>query len=918
MLKTLLKSFKKSVTVFYSDRKQGFLLITFFAFSLSINAQEYYQINGVVYNSSKQPLENILVKIVALENSTITNTSGYFSFQNIPKGTYNLSLSSVGFTTLLLKIEVPSKNAIEIELAERIVGLKEIIVTAKPQILGSSSIIDKSAIIHTQPTSLADVLQLIPGQLAINPNLSNAQQINLRQVPSSADGNRINALGTQIVLDGVPFSNNANLQTDLTILNSSPSAQPPFSSVAGRGNDLRQIPADNIENIEVIRGIPSAKYGDLTSGLIIVNSRIGAFKPEARWRVNPNLAQIALFGGFSNKNNTYNIGLDFLNAKDDVRDQFNAYNRIQGQFIWQKYWDQNKRFTTTTILSGFKTIDNLKQDPSDLRNQNKRFANEYNGKLSTEGKWKAQKSWLSNFNYVAAINLNRQTGFFQGLVTRDLFPISTATKDTTLVGVYGKSEYLNKTTVDGRPVNAYVRAEGNLFKNIFGFNHKFTAGAEWRFDQNNGNGRQFDVLTPPRQNYSVGERPSTYSEIPALHQLGYYAEDRITGKIAGKSIIAQAGVRLDNVAPQSVFKSKYKLVTSPRINIATEVVKDFWIRGGYGIAAKAVPLNYLYPGIRFFDLVNFNYFANNTSERLTVITTRTINLNDQFLNPYTSEKFELGFDINKKGFVANISLFNEKTSNGIGINREVKPFTYERLQAQSTPPNQPPILSTTPLRIDTFFAAYDIPVNNRTIINKGVEYSIDLPEITSIKTSFNITGAYIQTESFDNGRFTDAAKAYFGTTTPSRIGIYQSSSRVVASRFNSSVRFIHRIPTHNIVVSALWQTIWLTQNRSQPLSTYPLAYINRKGETIELAESERNQPQYTDLLRPVNQVNATSLPPLHLYNIRLTKEWKKGFGFSFYANNFLNNRPLDRDQNTNGLIRRNEPIFFGTECNITF
>ncbi len=61
----------------------------------------------------------------------------------------------------------------------------------------------------------------------------------------------------------------------------------------------------------------------------------------------------------------------------------------------------------------------------------------------------------------------------------------------------------------------------------------------------------------------------------------------------------------------------------------------------------------------------------------------------------------------------------------------------------------------------------------------------------------------------------------------------------------------------------------------------------------------------------------TSLPPLHLFNVRLTKEWVKGFGFSFYANNFLNLRPLHGDVNTGGLARRNEPLFFGAEFNIS-
>ena len=886
----------------------------------NVQSQTRAVLSGVVMNQKKLPLANVSVVMISTGDAAITDNSGRFVFENPGSGELEITFSSVGYATKRVTCTKSPDTALTIILEDRIVGLKDVIVTARPRLLGSSSTIDKSAIIHTQPTSLSDVLQLVPGQLATNPNLGSAAQINLRQIPTTSDAGRANALGTQIVLDGVPFSNNANLQTDVTILNASPGALPPFSSVAGRGNDLRQIPADNIESIEVIRGIPSARYGDLTAGLIIVHSRIGRLKPEAKVRLNPNMSQFALLGGFSDKRkmNAVNIGFDMLHAREDVRDKLNGYSRIQGQATWQKFWDDRKKFVTTTILSAFNTIDNLKRDPTDMRYQTERFADEYNVRASTEGKWKADRKWLSSVSYIAALNVNRQKGFYQGLVTRDLFPISTSYIDTTMTGVFGKSEYLNKTTVDGRPVNAYSRIEATLFKRIFNATHNFIVGAEWRMDRNHGEGRQFDLLTPPRQNYSVGERPSSFKEIPALHQLAWYAEEKLSGLIGMQRFILQAGVRIDNVSPVGVFKSKYKTIASPRINFAVEINQNIWFRGGYGIASKAVPLNHLYPGKRYFDLVNFNYFANNPSERLTVITTRSINLNDRRLNPYTSEKFEFGFDVKRNGLFANISIFHEKTSNAIGINREVMPFAYSKLKIESAPSGQPPVLSALPASIDTFFAAYDAPVNSRTVNNKGVEYSIDLPEINAIRTSFNITGAFIQTKSDDNGMYTDADKAYAGTVAPKRVGVYPSSGSVTAKRMNTSLRFVHRIPSHNIVFSALWQAIWITQNRREPLSVYAMAYINRKGEMIEINEQERKSEEFSDLKRPVNQANNTSFPPLHLINIRLTKEWKKGFGFSFYVNNFINLRPLHTNPDSNGFVRRNEPMFFGAEFNVSF
>ena len=46
-----------------------------------------------------------------------------------------------------------------------------------------------------------------------------------------------------------------------------------ISTSAGTGIDARQIAVDNIESIEVIRGIASAEYGDLNSGAVIVKNK---------------------------------------------------------------------------------------------------------------------------------------------------------------------------------------------------------------------------------------------------------------------------------------------------------------------------------------------------------------------------------------------------------------------------------------------------------------------------------------------------------------------------------------------------------------------------------------------------------------------------------------------------------------------
>ena len=76
-------------------------------------------------------------------------------------------------------------------------------------------------------------------------------------------------MGTAIIIDGTPVNNDANMQT----LNTA-TEEPPRVTPWQAGVDLRQIATDNIESVEVIRGIPSVEYGELTTGAVLVRPRL--------------------------------------------------------------------------------------------------------------------------------------------------------------------------------------------------------------------------------------------------------------------------------------------------------------------------------------------------------------------------------------------------------------------------------------------------------------------------------------------------------------------------------------------------------------------------------------------------------------------------------------------------------------------
>lgn len=155
-------------------------------------------------------------------------------------------------------------------------SLREVIVTARSlRGLSSGARIDRSAMEHLQPTSFADILELLPGHISLDPTMGSVNSILLRETGSStSNGNyisntdyNISSLGTLFMVDGAPINGDANLQSvpnaagDGTVSTAT-------RDITNKGVDMRSISTDNIESVEIIQGIPSVEYGNLTSGLL--------------------------------------------------------------------------------------------------------------------------------------------------------------------------------------------------------------------------------------------------------------------------------------------------------------------------------------------------------------------------------------------------------------------------------------------------------------------------------------------------------------------------------------------------------------------------------------------------------------------------------------------------------------------------
>lgn len=891
----------------YSWKGFTYILGLILGSSLGTSAQERLQVRGAILDAeSGRPVAYATIIGQAGEPLAIADDAGNFSVRLLA-GSYEVTVSAVGYQAFQTEFVVHRDTAVTISLRRRSFTLAEVTVTAGERGLGSVSVIDRQAIAHTQAYSIKDALQLIPGQLASNPNLLSPQRIMIRQVSTSGNqednyyANRASAMGTQLMLDGVPLSNNANMQFDPHVS---------FPTAAGDGFDLRGMAADHIESIDVIRGIAPARYGDFTSGVINVNSRLGGLPPEANVRISPDIFQVTgSMGPVLDERNILNVNFDYLSAAADRRRPIQDYRRLSGMVAWQH---RTAGVQQLHKLSAYTTFDETRSDPNSSWYASPRYSRD------------RQVSWMSRvvtqqlgrqgngkLEAVASVTYQRQSGWEEYYVSRDAMLLSDALVDTVAPGFYGETNYLSATTVDGSPLNLYglVHTEWRLGRRS---RHHLSGGAEYRLDANFGAGRLFDVRRPPNLSGNRGARPEGFTMLHPMHQLALYVEDHLSYRLFGKAMQTRLGARAD----QLLVGQGNALAIGPRLNHRMELASGFHLHFGAGIMAKMPTLSTIYRGSRYVDLISLNHFATNPEERLGIVTTRVFNLTNEHLRPYRSRKFEIGLQWNRGEGYYTATAYHETTTEAYGSWIDLRTISYPVFGVQDRPVGQPPLLYPTPVREGLFFAGISRPANNQAIINRGVEYTLEFPRISAIRTTVFVNGLLGYSRNYDEGTLAVSSLhlTQQGLDTEF-IPVYESSEGTHNIRANTSIRAVHHISRIGFVFSVLWQTIWRESFRYQDLSPYPVALANRTGYLIPIHPHEAASETMKQYHRPLN-LRPSNLPPLHLVNLRATKEWKNRARFSFFVNNLFNSRPLHFNGRTSLRQRRNDPLFFGAEVSL--
>lgn len=877
-----------------------------------------YTIKAVILDKTGEPLSGATMQLVQSGLWGISGKDGEVEIRNVPRLPVAYKVSMLGYKDVEGEICLDGKDNVRILMEEESLSMREVVVVAQAGQGGESttSIIGRQALDHLQATSLKDILQLLPGGVSMkNPSLTSPGQFKVRTLASDDNA----TFGAAIIINGMPVSTNANMNTGLGLSS---------ISSGNSGVDLRSIATDDIESVEVIRGVASAEYGDVSSGVMIVNKRIGVSDLNMKARIMPGIKQLHAGKGFDIKSaGSLNISADYARGTSDPRFLTDKYNRGLLSLAHRKTL-LDKTWTLTTNLDLSYTGEWKGADPDEPEAMKKFFSSRdaFSLRLSHNGMLKLDKALARTLKYDVALSLSSDRIFNDRLVPVGAGAILDATKDGMYEGTPYPSSYETLSGTKSNPVMYWAKFSDLFYLNVGNMSNRFNVGTEWKIEGNRGIG-QYDKT--PKFKAFAQDRIRRFCDIPYMNQISAYVEDNVVLTFSERrypNITGQAGVRWTVVQP---WRNERMMALSPRLNIAVNPERYLSLRLGYGISEKVPSLQDLYPSPDYYDFYNMSVSDGQKSYYL--YSTRVFDNKPVSIKTMRGTKYELGFDVRlDNGMSFSVVGYHEKVSRGFGPdNSEWKTFVFDVWNAADvTFTGQKPIYDKqNPSRRDTVLYNLIRPGNPKSRRNRGIEFDFNFGKINATNTSFYLSGAWSETRSSSSNLGYKLPVGEARNYGPVYV-VYPESSYSFSEnrRFSATLRVVQHIPVIRFIVSASAQFILYEYDHEVSSGTRPLGYIYG-SEYIKFTEDQLDDVEFNfhgymlkDQIFDTRISNVpVTWPAIWCLDMRVTKEIGDKAGFSFYANNVLFSQPWQSNSVSVSKVERNGGLFsYGLEIFLNF
>lgn len=314
-----------------------FILSSFLFISLEISSfaqTNKGKIEGIVIDdATEDPLEGATIFIEGLiERGDISRRGGYFHFDNIPLGSYTITIQHIGYQIKKEQIYLSEKNSQKeiIRLKRETKFLNEVVVMSK----------SKARKLREQamPVTIYDMKQLQGTVNNMEDILSKTIGMTIRSQGAIGSASRISLRGLEgkrvgFFIDEAPINENSDFL------------------------NLNDIPIDMIDRIEIYKGVVPAKFGGAGIGGAInivlkeypprymdFNYSFGSFNThKLNSVVKRNFAKLGIeLGGafyYTHSDNNYKMELPLEKGKVIERDH-DKYNQYGGGFQMKakKWW----------------------------------------------------------------------------------------------------------------------------------------------------------------------------------------------------------------------------------------------------------------------------------------------------------------------------------------------------------------------------------------------------------------------------------------------------------------------------------------------------------------------------------------------------------------------------------------------------
>ena len=741
----------------------------------SLWAQNYTVSGTVTDKESGQPVDFATVVLTSSEQWAVANAKGEFTIKNVPAGDNVLSVSCLGYVTFTRDLSVNGNiTDLKVSLVLDNLRLESAVVTAKENSnsAATSRTIDKTALEHVQVMNVTDIGGLLPGGKTGASTLTSTQTFSIRGGGS---------IGTAVEVDGVRLTNNAS-----------------FTSVSGVATN--NIASSNVESVEVITGVPSVEYGDMTSGVIKINTQRGKTPWALTMSTSPLTKQVSLNKGFSlgtsrsgASRGVLNSTLEYTRSVSNKMSPFSSYDRKQlgltysRQFAEGFFADKPLRFSAgiTGNLGGYDD----KADPDRLLETFSTGKDDaLRGNISAN--WLLSKKWITNVELMASAVYSDKRSRGRSRYSESISSVSMHALDEgyymgvpwvaggdNLSVLVPPGIWYNTMARDDRPLNTRISLKANWAKNAGRINNKVKLGAEWTADKNFGIGTWAE-----EPETAPSWRVYRYCDIPTMSNVAAYIEDNFLLRLSDDSSLnVIAGLRNDNtVIPGSAYGITSSI--SPRFNVKWTVLsgknrqdrffRELSFRAGWGVASKQPSFAVLYPAPGYTDMEVFRATAaaDNTVYQAYYVMPQTIEYNPN-LRWQRDHQAEVGIDLNLGG--AHISLAGYYTKT-MGAYREIE--NYNRFSYNYTGPNAVqgldipaenrtfsidangivtvhdktgalPSVTVPGIIRNHFIPTYTEDNDDNPVTRAGLEWVIDFPRIKAINTTVRFDGNYYSVRS---------------------------------------------------------------------------------------------------------------------------------------------------------------------------